>query len=92
MPVRPRSPERVHAFDPGMRLIALLRDPIGLAYSHFQMELRWGSGDRHRSKRRSTTEAGFPVCSSGCIFNPGLGPSSGLGRSYVARGLFADPA
>ena len=29
----PRSPERVHAFDPEMKLIALLRDPIERAYS-----------------------------------------------------------
>ena len=38
----PRAPGRVHAFDPSMKLIALLRDPVDRAYSHFHMQLRWG--------------------------------------------------
>jgi hypothetical protein len=36
----PRVPERMHAANPQTRLIALLRNPIDRAYSHFTMSLR----------------------------------------------------
>jgi hypothetical protein len=32
----------VHAFDPQMKLIVVVRDPVDRAYSHYQMEFRWG--------------------------------------------------
>jgi hypothetical protein len=32
----------VHAFNPGMKLILVVRDPVDRAYSHYQMEHRWG--------------------------------------------------
>jgi hypothetical protein len=38
----PRAPARVHAFDPRMRLVAVLRDPVERAYSHWRMEVRRG--------------------------------------------------
>jgi hypothetical protein len=36
----PRVPERVHRFDPSMRLVVLLRDPVERAYSHYEHERR----------------------------------------------------
>jgi hypothetical protein len=36
-----RAPARVHAFDPRMKLVVILRDPVTRAYSHYQMEYRW---------------------------------------------------
>jgi Sulfotransferase domain len=86
----PRSPERVHAFDPEMKLIALIRDPIERAYSHFQMELRWGreTGTFEEALDREETE--LPGVLERLRTNPSVGVSSGLGRSYVARGLYAD--
>jgi Sulfotransferase domain len=86
----PRSPERVHAFDSRMRLIALLRDPIERAYSHFQMELRWGRETGTFEEALDHEEAELPGVLERLRTNPSLGPSSGLGRSYVARGLYAD--
>ena len=38
----PRAPERVHRFDPAMKLIVAVRDPVDRAHSHYQMEHRWG--------------------------------------------------
>ncbi len=38
----PDVPARVHALLPHIKLIALLRDPLGRAYSHYQMEIRKG--------------------------------------------------
>ena len=86
----PRSPERVHAFDPEMKLIAVLRDPIERAYSHFQMELRWGreTGTFEEALNREKTE--LPGVLERLHTNPNVGVSSGLGRTYVARGLYAD--
>ena len=39
----PRAPERVCAFEPRMRLIAILRDPVERAFSHWRMEVRRGT-------------------------------------------------
>lgn len=38
----PDVPERVRAFDPDMRLVFVLRNPIDRAYSHYRMFLRAG--------------------------------------------------
>ena len=86
----PRSPERVHAFDPEMKLIAVLRDPIERAYSAFQMELRWGRETGTFEEALDREDAELPGVLERMLANPSLGVSSGLGRSYVARGLYAD--
>lgn len=38
----PRAPERLAAAAPGARLLALLRNPVDRAYSHYQMNVRAG--------------------------------------------------
>jgi hypothetical protein len=38
----PRVPARVHAFDPRMKLIVVLRDPVDRAYSQWRMVTRHG--------------------------------------------------
>ena len=86
----PRSPERVHAFDPEMKLIAVLRDPIERAHSHFQMELRWGRETGTFEEALDSEETELPDVLERLRMNPSVGVSSGLGRSYVARGLYAD--
>ena len=40
--VHPLAPERVHAFNPAMKLIAILRDPVERAWSHYRHEVRRG--------------------------------------------------
>ena len=40
--VHPLAPERVRAFNPDMKLIAILRDPADRAFSHFHHETRRG--------------------------------------------------
>lgn len=39
-------PERIHGFYPGIKLIALLRNPVERAYSHYKMAVRRGVEDR----------------------------------------------
>lgn len=41
-----RIPERLHQYAPNAKLIAILRDPIDRAYSHFQMAKRRATEDR----------------------------------------------
>jgi Sulfotransferase domain len=86
----PRSPERVHGFDPEMKLIAVLRDPIERAYSAFHMELRWGRETGTFDEALDREEAELPGVLERLQANPRVGPSRGFGRSYVARGLYAD--
>jgi hypothetical protein len=38
----PIAAERIHAYNPGMRLIAVLRHPVERAYSEYMMMLNWG--------------------------------------------------
>jgi hypothetical protein len=38
----PLAPERVRALVPGVKLVALLRDPVARAYSHYQHEVALG--------------------------------------------------
>lgn len=39
----PNSPKRIHAFNPDIRLIFMLRNPIERAYSQYCMELRYNT-------------------------------------------------
>jgi hypothetical protein len=54
----PDVPERIHRYNPDMRLIVLLRNPVDRAYSHWQMEsarglenLTFGEAIRAEDKR-----------------------------------------
>jgi len=38
----PAAAARIHAFNPGMRIIVVLRDPLERAYSHYVMMQNWG--------------------------------------------------
>ena len=40
--VHPLAPGRVQAFNPGIKLIAILRDPVERAWSHYRHEMRRG--------------------------------------------------
>lgn len=77
----PPSLMRIHAYNPNIRLIVLLRDPISRAFSHWRMETGRGNetlgfSEAIRSGRaRITCEVGGVPCHR--IF------------SYLERGLFA---
>jgi Sulfotransferase domain len=86
----PRSPERVFSFDSSMKLIVLLRDPVERAYSHFQMELRWGRETGTFEEALAREEAELPEVLEKIRKDPVSEPRDGLARSYVARGLYAE--
>jgi hypothetical protein len=85
----PRAPERVHVFDPGMRLIAVLRDPVDRAYSHYQMEHRWGRETlpfEDALQREAELRPELERMSSDPVFES----EDAINCSYVARGRYAE--
>lgn len=86
----PRAPARVHAFDPAMKLIALLRDPVDRAYSHYHMQLRWGyergSFEEALDREESLLEAELEHVSD----DPPVYSDLINRISYVARGRYAE--
>jgi hypothetical protein len=85
----PRAPERVHAFDPAMRLIAVLRDPVDRAYSHYQMEHRWG---RETLPFEAALERELELRPQleRMRTDPGYESQEAIDCSYIARGRYAE--
>jgi hypothetical protein len=85
----PRAPARVHAFDPGMKLIAVLRDPVERAYSQWRMEQRRGNETRSFEEALDREEAELEDeltrlrQTNGYLDAP-------FRMSYVARGRYAE--
>jgi len=87
----PRSPGRVHAFDPRMKLIVALRDPVERAYSHFQMEHETRDETRSFEDALAWEEAELRPELDRWVADPTYeSPLPLFGRSYVARGCYAD--
>jgi hypothetical protein len=76
----PQVPERMAQIVPEARLIALLRNPIDRAYSHYQMEVRRGK------EERSFEEATDEEMTSA----EGEGNTVDVAHAYLRRGLYAE--
>lgn len=79
-----------HAFNPEMKLIVVLRDPVDRAYSHYQMEYRWGRETLpfEEALLREERELGpeiARIAADPLTTSPRL-----LTCSYVARGRYAE--
>jgi len=85
----PEAPTRVHSLLPDVKLIALLREPVERAYSHYTHNCR--RGHETRSFEQCVAEDIRRAKSAG---GPGrvMGESEDTFRhhSYVRRGLYAD--
>jgi Sulfotransferase domain len=86
----PRVPARVHAFDPAMKLVVLLRDPVERAYSHYQMEVRWGRETLPFDEAIDREEAELPRLLARAVADPLDTSDAGFPRSYVGRGRYAE--
>jgi hypothetical protein len=73
---RPEALSRLHEYNPSLKVICILRNPIDRAYSHWNMQTQLGREDRPFLEA-VTLEAGRPPA--------GDGPAPG----YVGRGLYA---
>jgi len=76
----PQVPERMARVVPEARLIALLRNPVDRAYSHYQMEV--GRVKEARSFEEATEEEMISV--------EGQGNTVDVPHAYLKRGLYAE--
>src|SRR5215212_6149591 len=76
----PQVPQRMARIIPDARLIALLRNPVDRAYSHYQMEV--GRGKEARSFEEATEEEMISV--------EGEGNTVDVRYAYLRRGLYAE--
>lgn len=85
----PRAPARVHAFGPALKLIAILRDPVERAHSHWRMECRRGREELSfeealdREERQLDAELALLAETTGYRELP-------FRISYAARGRYAE--
>jgi len=86
----PRVPERVHAFEPRMKLVAVLRDPVERAYSQYQMQVRRAGETLSFDDALALEEVEVPLELERIRDDPRYVSPSGLRRSYVARGRYAE--
>jgi hypothetical protein len=86
----PRVPARAHAFDAGLRLISVLRDPVERAYSHYQMEIRWGRETLPFDEAIAREEEELPALLARAVAHPLDTSDGGFPRSYLARGRYAE--
>ena len=86
----PLAPRWVHAFNPAMKLIVVLRDPVDRAYSHYQMEFRWGRETLpfEEALEREERELGPELARIAA--DPLTTTARLLTCSYVARGRYLD--
>ena len=73
-----------------MRLIAILRDPVERAYSHYQMEVRWGREPLPLDEALEREEAELPRLLEHVMRQPLDTSDGGFPRSYVGRGRYAE--
>jgi hypothetical protein len=85
----PRAPRRVSAFDPALKLIAVLRDPVDRAYSHYQMEFRWGRETLPFEDALVREESLAPELARMCD-DATYESIDAVNCSYVARGRYAE--
>ena len=86
----PLAPARVHAFDPLMKLIAVLRDPVDRAYSQYQMQLRWGYEHGSFEEALALEEAELDAELAKFYDDPPVYTTLVNRISYVARGRYAE--
>jgi hypothetical protein len=85
----PRAPERVYSFDPAMKLISVLRDPVDRAYSHYQMEFRWGR-ETLSFEAALAREAALAPELERMLDDTEFESVDAVNCSYVARGRYAE--
>jgi hypothetical protein len=86
----PQVAARVHGFDPGMRLIAVLRDPVERAYSQYQMGVRKYGETLSFEDALAREELEVPLELARMAEDPSYVWPHHRRRSYVARGRYAE--
>jgi sulfotransferase family protein len=86
----PLARNRIHAFDPAMKLIVLLRDPVERALSHYHHSLSKGRESLSFEDALAAEQARLAGEDERIVSNPGYRSFSHLHHSYATRGRYAD--
>jgi hypothetical protein len=86
----PAVPERVAATLPNARLVALLRNPVERAYSHYQLMRRSGREKLSFGDAIEAEEERLAGERERVLADPGFRARHHRDHSYVARGLYAE--
>lgn len=86
----PHAPRRVAEVLPEVKLIALLRDPIDRAFSHYKMVVRNGNERLSFADAIEQEEAVIREEVQKMLDNPAYYSDFHRRRSYLTRGLYAD--
>jgi hypothetical protein len=86
----PRVPARVRAFDPDLRFVAVLRDPVERAYSQYQMQIRRRGETRTFEEVLALERIDVPREFERMRLDPAYVTQGGIRHSYVTRGLYAE--
>jgi hypothetical protein len=88
--LHPRAPERVSSFDPALKLVAILRDPVDRAYSQYQMRVRQGDEPLTFEDALEREEVDYADELQRMQTDPTYTWPRERRRSYVARGRYAE--
>ena len=86
----PLAPERAAALVPGARLIALVRDPVERAHSHYQHEVAFGREPLPFEEAIEQEEARMEGELERMLSDPGYFSHAWWNFTYLARGLYAE--
>lgn len=86
----PLAPERVRAVVPRARLVALLRDPVARAYSHYQHEVALGREPLSFEDALAAEEERTRGEVERLVADPRAFSRAWWDHTYVARGLYAE--
>jgi hypothetical protein len=84
------APERVAALLPGVRLIAILRDPVERAFSHYNHEVALGREPLSFEAAIEREEARTSGEIEHMLADPSYFSHAWWNHTYVARGLYAE--
>jgi hypothetical protein len=88
--LHPLAPERVRAVVPDARLIALLRDPVDRAYSHYQHEVALGREPLSFEDALAAEEERLAGEVERMTAEPAYFSDAWWNYTYFARGLYAE--
>jgi len=86
----PLAPQRVHALVPGARLIAVLRNPVDRAYSHYQHEVSLGREPLSFEAALAAEEERTRGEVERLVADPRAFSAAWWDHTYVARGMYAE--
>ena len=86
----PQAPQRVRELIPDARLVALVREPVGRAYSHYQHEVALGREPLSSSGRVAAEDERMDGELDRMLADPAYFSHAWWNYTYLARGRYAE--